>query len=103
MIAPEILAKLAESGIELHLLSSGEHHIVVKQPDRATYKRFRSMVADQAKRADAPEALVRDCVVYPDRDGFNALLERHPALGDVFAAKLLDIAGMNSEAEAKKL
>jgi hypothetical protein len=102
-LSPEVLERLSAMNIELHLLSADGVDIVVKRPDRPSYKRFRAMVSDQAKRADAPETLVRDCIVYPTREEFNTLLESKPALGDVFGAKLLDLAGMTAEADAKKL
>jgi hypothetical protein len=54
--------------------------IVLRKPGRPDYVRYRSMVNDVSKRAEAHEALVRACIVYPSREEFAALLDTYPAI-----------------------
>jgi hypothetical protein len=51
------------------------------------------MASDEDRRSDAAEVLARKCVLEPDADAFNALLEDLPALADSVAAKVLKLAG----------
>lgn len=102
-LSPEVLERLAAMGMELHHLSSDEYDVVVKRPDRPSYKRFKSMMSDPQKRVDALEQLMRDCLVHPTRQEFDAMLDKRPALGDLFGARVLELAGLTAEAEAKKL
>jgi hypothetical protein len=101
MIPVEVMARYEGTGA--HLLSASGVDIIVKTPDRGAYKRFRAMLSNDSKRADAPEALLRDCLVYPEPGVFEQILNGAPALGDIFAAKVVELTGLTSEAEAKKL
>jgi len=92
----------AEHG-EVYLVESGGVAVVVRPPRSPEYKRFRSLVMDEKRRPDALERLTRDCVVWPDPEELDALLERRPALAEVVGGKLLELAGAAEEVEIKKL
>lgn len=95
----EILAKHPEAEV----LTVGVHEIVVRVPGRAEYRRFKTLALDERRRVDAAETLVRDCCLYPDGNWLNDLLERQPALAEVFGGKLLELAGMSQEVAVRDL
>lgn len=78
-----------------------ETEIVIKRPSRGEYKRFRTMLFDDAQKADAVETLAKNCVVYPEN--FAALLEDRPALADLVGGKAAEFAGAEGKIDAKKL
>src|SRR5438876_2914283 len=93
----------AKYGDVLHLRDPETgSEIVARKPPRAAYKRFRAMAFDPKKQADAAETLMVDCVVYPSRDAWNALLEQYPALAETFAPEVLKLAGASQSVDAKK-
>lgn len=105
--------KAANSDLDLHLLSHDGFEIVVRSPSRAAYKKFRKWASDPSKRDLAIEELVTMSVVAvggctsTKEDDVSAawerMLDRRPALSETFGNKLLSLAGMSDEAEAKKL
>lgn len=96
-------AKSASPGADLRLLSSGGDEVICKVPPRAEWKRFRSMILDPAQRPAALETLVMGCLVHPGPAELAAMLERRPALAEVFGEKLAAAAGLGAEATEKKL
>jgi hypothetical protein len=102
-IDPQVLADLkakhGEDSVHPLTTTDGKYTIVVRRPGRAQWKRFRHMIADPAKRADALETLVRDCMLYPDRQAFEAMLEERPALAEVFGDEVGELAGSGLEVE----
>jgi hypothetical protein len=50
----------------------------------------------------AIEVLFLQCLLHPPREEFDAILERKPALSDVFGGELLHIAGLDDGAEVSK-
>lgn len=76
--------------------------IVVKRPSRAAYKRWRSMIVDDAKKADAVETLMKDAVVHPTLPEWEAMLDEYPALPETFGGEVLKLLGANTKADAKK-
>lgn len=93
----------AAHGVDITRLDASGVTVVVRAPTRAEYKRFRAESLDDKRRADAVENLCRSCVVWPDAAEFSRILDRKPALADIFGAKVLDAAGATAEAEAVKL
>lgn len=81
----------------------GEVEIVIKRPSRGEYKRFRSMLFDDGLKQDALETLARNCVAYPEPEGFSALLEERPGIAETIGGKLVDLAGLEKTVAAKKL
>lgn len=102
-IDPAVLAELTEKHPNAVVLTAEGDSVVVLPPSRAIWKRFRTFAADEKRRPDAFEALLRDCLVHPDKAGLEALLERRPGLAENFGGKLLELAGLAAEVEAKAL
>lgn len=97
------LSELQAKNGEVYELTVGEHTIYIKKPRRPQYVAWKSDANDDRKRPYAGENLLRSCCVYPDTKELAALLEEWPFLTEVFAGKLLEIAGAVQQAEAKKL
>jgi hypothetical protein len=76
--------------------------LAFRRPTRAEYKRFKANALDEQKRMDADEQLVRAVTIYPDAEGFAALLDRKPALATSMAGEVLKVAGAVQGLEAKK-
>lgn len=70
--------------------------------DRGSFKRFRAQATEPMKRAAATENLVKSCVVWPDKAGLDAQLERYPALVEVWGNELLEMAGIIDSADLEK-
>ncbi|HEX2863663.1 MAG TPA: hypothetical protein VHN99_03775 [Deinococcales bacterium] len=101
---PKLVEQLkAEHGDTLKLLKAAGETVVVRPPRKVEYERFRDASFDEKKRARALEQLVREAVVHPSRDEFDALLQRKPALSEVFGARVIELAGAAVEAEVEDL
>ncbi len=107
MIAQEIIDKLKEQfGSDLRLLSSDAGdgvEVIVRKPNRQEWKRFRAESGDKTTRDVASENLFRSVVVYPDRPSVMALLERLPGIVEEFSEHLLELVGITTQSESKKL
>ncbi len=99
----DVIERLKAEHGEVYLVEAGDVGVIVRPPTRAEYRRFRALAMDEKKRADAVERLARDCVLWPDADGLDELLERRPALTEVVGGELLKLAGFAEEVEIKKL
>jgi hypothetical protein len=84
------------------LTAPGGEEVVVKKPDRIAFRRYRGAMMDDARRADANENLLRQCLVHPDAAAFEAMLDEAPGLSDTFSGKLLRIAGLGNETQVEK-
>ena len=49
--------------------------VVVRPPTRPEFQRYRTRLRDQRWQGSAVEELITACVVVPDRNGFQALLD----------------------------
>lgn len=96
----ELKAKHPE--LELHHLVRGDVDVVVKSPGRGEWKKFRAEQSDDKKRPEALERLVRSCCVHPAAEELDAMLERRPAVAEVFGMQLMELAG-GGEVEKKAL
>lgn len=94
-------------GSDTHLieskLDSGEVVVVgARKPSGIIYRKYRQLLFDENRRHTASDALIADCVVYPDdKQERDAVFEEHPALIDQIAQQIVKIAG--GGAEVKKL
>lgn len=77
--------------------------IVVRLPTRAEWARFQSQLGDDKRISKAMEQFVRDCLVYPDKPAFEAMLDARPGLASTWGKTLGEKAGAGREIEAKKL
>lgn len=102
MTETDIQKLKAEHGA-LHQLDHAGEAVIVKSPNRATWKRFRSQAQDEAKRLIAMEELVRACVVHPERGELEAMLDRKPGLVESFGKVLAELAGAGTDVEKKAL
>lgn len=77
--------------------------IVVKAPPRGEYKRFRKMLFDDTEKADALETLAKACVIHPELQQFQKMLDDRPALAETVGGKAAELAGAEGKVDAKKL
>ena len=100
---PQIVAKLKAEhpGAELTQLASKGNIIVVKSPSDGAWGAFLDAKEKVATRAY--KQLLFDCLVWPSADELTSLLDRKPGLANVFGPKLMELAGVEEEATAKKL
>jgi hypothetical protein len=103
----EAIAKARQSNanVELRQYSSVSGEAVFRLPNSAEASAFRKRTFDKdaGTRADALENLVRTCLVFPDVETFNALINKRPFLVDTWGDKLVDAAGAEEQVTEKKL
>lgn len=108
MIDPKIIETLKTTNPDLHLLKIVEDgaavvEVIVKRPPADTFRKFRAMLRNPARKDDAPEQLVRDCAVYPEAAGLTEVFRVRVGAVDTFAAKLIELAGLTEECESSPL
>jgi hypothetical protein len=75
---------------------------------RAEARVYRKKLAEETGRGEmgdverAYEVLAYACVLYPDRDGLTALLDRRPMLFSVIVGDICEVSGFTNEATQKK-
>lgn len=69
---------------------------------KGEYDRYNRALMDEKTRADAFSLLVRTCVVHPDATTFTAWVDKYPAIVTTCISHVLELGGLNAEAEAKK-
>jgi hypothetical protein len=79
--------------------TAGGVTVVAVPPSRVQWRRFKACIRDEQKRVDAFEVLLRDCAIYPDKAGIEAMLEERPALAEVFGDEIAGLAGAGLEVE----
>lgn len=99
----ELDALKAKHGRQLQLITTPEGEVVVRAPDRATWRMFKSMVSDDSKRELAAERLLHACLVHPDKVTLERMLDDAPALEDVLAGAVLELAKQRASIEKKAL
>jgi hypothetical protein len=101
-LKPEEIQQLKQEHGELHQLDHLGYTVVVKIPSRAAWKRYRHMMFDDRKQSEAPEALLRECIVWPSRDEVERMLLKRPGLSETFGGLLMEICGGKGELAEKK-
>lgn len=100
----QIVEKAKSEHGEVHVLTAeGGEAVICRRPTRGEYRKFKADRADDAKRIMAVESLFLSCLVHPPPAEFDAVLDRRPALADVFGVKLLELAGFDEKVESGKL
>lgn len=99
---PDIEALKAQHG-DIHELTAAGVSVIVKAPSRGAWKRFRTSAQNERNRANAVGNLLLDCLVWPDHQTFEQILEKQPGLEDTFAAEVVEIAGAAEATTRKKL
>lgn len=92
-------------GVELELIShpNYEDEAVARPPTEAEWRMFRQKQEAKAEGDDPGDFLVDACIVFPDRDGRAAVFKKRPALREVWAAELTEMAGATRLARRSKL
>jgi hypothetical protein len=98
MIDPKIIDDLKAKHSDLHLLEHDGVEMVFKRPSKEVYRRFKKLVLDEDRRAEAAERLIFDCLAWPDAPTAQVALEKQPGLVDTFASSLADLAGAAKKA-----
>lgn len=88
---------------ELLLIESSMGDVIAKIPTANEMNAFRSKIFDEKRRANATESLVRSCVLYPDREELNVLIQKRPLIIEKVAAELDKAGGGQEELTVKKL
>ena len=75
--------------------------VIVRPPTRPELKRYRKRLRDPNWAAEAVEELITDAVVYPDRPGFQSMLDRQGLLCEGISAipavaEMLGLTAMNA-------
>ncbi len=95
--------KGAHPGAELHMVEHGDAAIVVRVPNRTQWRRF--IVESSNKTPGAASAAMENILaavtVWPRSTA--DLYDARPGLVETFAGKVCELAGLASEASAKKL
>jgi hypothetical protein len=102
-LTPEIIDELKAEHGEISQIEGIEHDVVIKAPSPAQYRRFMDLSNDVKKRQKAKEALLADCVVFPDEAGFAALTDVKPGYRETVTNVILELSGIVQDATAKKL
>lgn len=100
---PKLVEELKAKYGEVRKVTLGDEVFVMRPASRAEWKRFEEARADETKRHVARENLVRHCVVYPDADGLEAVLDRRPAMIIPLTEKAGEHAGWVAKVEDEKL
>lgn len=97
--------KAANPGADLRVIANQELgiEVIVRAPNKAEFRRFRTMYGDPAQRAIASEAFLLGCIAEPTAEEFRATLDRYPALAESFAGELCEIAGAIGTVTNRKL
>ena len=100
-LAPEKVAAIKATYPAAQHLVCGEDEVVVRPPDRQTWRRFKSELADEAKKPNAVENLLIGCTLLPDQAELAAMLDRKPALAELFGSKVVTLAVGEAEVTVK--
>ncbi len=99
--------KAANPGIELHVtthpLVDDVQEFIVRAPSRAVWNLFRNRQADPAEKALADDVLFDGCVLWPPKAERDAIVGRAPALLNMCAAEIAEIAGAHRGGSHRKL
>lgn len=98
----EELQKYEQEHGEIKVVRTALGPVVVRGPNRAEYKRFRSNSLKENMRDMVLEELGRSCVVNISKETYNAWLDKKPAIAELVGHAALQLAGGNEEEEAKK-
>lgn len=90
-------------GVVHQLTAPGGESVVVKMPTRDIWKRYTREIADEKRRPDAGERLLRAVMVHPELTAFDAMLEMKPGLAEAFGVAVVELAGLTGNVEKKSL
>ena len=101
MLDEKKLDELRTKHGKLHIRAVDDTDFVLRAPSRLEYRKWKADIQDERKKLDASELLLLPCIVYPEPQDFQAMLDERPALADTLGLQLLEIAGMTKAVEKK--
>lgn len=95
--------KSENPGVEIAVLEHDRlpDQVIARAPSRGMWSIYLQMQAD-GRKVEAAEHLVAGCVLFPDKDELQRSLDAHPALAQVWAGELNEMAGVTMGARQKK-
>ena len=95
--------ELANPTAEIEILQHDKlpDEVIARVPTPALWNIYRNLQAEQ-KMQEARAALVYGCVVFPERAELQKQLDAHPALVEVWAGEIAEMAGYSAGARRKK-
>lgn len=88
---------------ELVAYEVGGQTVAFRRPNRVDYSRFKKEAFKEELRHTAADNLAISCLVYPDRDAFNAIWDRFPTVVDKAANDLIELMGSEESIKKKQL
>lgn len=92
-----------EHGNDIMPLQKSGVQVVLRPMTRPEFDRLMDQSAKSRSRDEVPTIhmnnAVRECLLFPTVDEFNAALNKTPGVGIAFASKLIERAGADGEAE----
>jgi len=76
---------------------NGAWEVVYRIPTRLELKAFRGRAHNEKIQADAIEVLARQCVVFPPKEAFDALLQDYPGIPEASVQTFMDLAQVEAE------
>ncbi len=101
-IPKEVLEKLIAEHEDVLEVATIEGPVACKKPSRATYAQFNTLLWDEKRRSQASDYLVSNVVIYPDQKTYNLMVDKAPGIVGTISSKVLDFAGLDGNADAKK-
>ena len=76
---------------------------IARPPTAAEWRMYVAKANSPAEKAGANEFLVDACVLWPDKADRDVVFEKRPAMLDVWASEIVEIAGATTRATRSKL
>lgn len=101
-IPEEKLAELRAKHSDVVVVDTKFGDCVFRSPNRSEYERWQSILFKESSRSKASVVLCTMTLVYPDAATFNAYADKAPGIFTTCASPILELAGVDGEAEVKK-
>jgi hypothetical protein len=102
LLPKELREKLEAAHGEIVAVETKAGVAAFKVFNAAAYDRYNKMIFDEKQRPMAFRALVLTCCVHPESALFQQWLDKYPGITQTCLAHVLELGGVNAEAEAKK-
>jgi hypothetical protein len=101
-LTDEQVAELEKANGEIVVVKTKVGPCAFRVPRKKEYDRYKATLFKDATRSMAPEMLVKMTVVYPSAQDFESLVDKAPGIVETCIGPVLELAGVNAEAEVKK-
>lgn len=102
MLPLDVAEKLKTTHGEIVAVSTKQGVAAFRSPTDAEYGRYNAFLFNEKTRASAFKELVKLCVVHPDRATFEGWLAKSPGIVQTCLESVLNLAGVDTEAQTKK-